>query len=65
VFAFPCAGEPFSQRFTTTLSYDGTTITGCWGIAEDGINYTTDFDVIYRRVDTKRCRHESPELDAH
>jgi len=38
VFAFPCAGEPFSQRFTTTLSYDGTTITGCWEIAEDGIN---------------------------
>ena len=44
-------GEPFSQRFAATLSDDGNTITGQWEIAEDGTNYTTDFDLIYRRVD--------------
>jgi hypothetical protein len=52
-------GEPFSQRFTATFSDDGNTITGRWEIAEDGTNYTTDFDLIYRRVDTyagfERC----------
>ena len=31
-------GEPFSQRFTATFSDDGNTITGRWGIAEDGTN---------------------------
>jgi hypothetical protein len=25
-----------------------------WEIAEDGTNYTTDFDLIYGRVDTQR-----------
>jgi hypothetical protein len=44
-------GEPFSQRFTATFSDDGNTITGRWEIAEDGTNYRTDFDLIYRRVD--------------
>jgi hypothetical protein len=44
-------GEPFSQRFTATFSDDGNTITGRWEIAEDGTNYTTDFDLIYRRVE--------------
>ncbi len=44
-------GDPFSQRFTATLSDDGTTITGRWEIAEDHVNYTTDFDLVYRRVD--------------
>ena len=43
-------GEPFSQRFTATFSDDGNTITGRWEIAEDGTNYTTDFDLILRRV---------------
>jgi len=33
-------------------SDDGNTITGRWELAEDGTNYTTDFDLIYRRVDT-------------
>ena len=47
-------GEPFSQRFTATFSDDGNTITGRWETAEDGTNYTTDFDLIYRRVDTER-----------
>jgi hypothetical protein len=45
-------GEPFSQRFTATLSDDGNTITGRWEIAEDGTNYTTDFDLVYRRIET-------------
>jgi hypothetical protein len=46
-------GEPFSQRFSATFSDDGNTITGRWEIAEDGTNYSTDFDLIYsRRVDT-------------
>ena len=46
-------GEPFSQRFTATFSDDRNTITGRWEIAEDGTNYSTDFDLIYsRRVDT-------------
>jgi hypothetical protein len=44
-------GEPFGQRFTGTFSDDGNTITGRWEIAEDHANYTTDFDLIYRRVD--------------
>jgi hypothetical protein len=45
-------GEPFSQRFTATFSDDGSTITGRWEIAEDGTTFTTDFDLVYRRVDT-------------
>jgi hypothetical protein len=45
-------GEPFSQRFTATFSDDGNTIAGRWEIAEDSTNYTTDFDLIYHRVDT-------------
>ena len=45
-------GEPFSQRFTATFSDDGNTITGRGEIAEDGTNYVTDFDLIYRKVDT-------------
>jgi hypothetical protein len=45
-------GEPFSQRFAATLSDDGNTITGRWEIAQDHTNYTTDFDLVYRRVET-------------
>ena len=45
-------GEPFSQRFTASFGDDGNTITGRWEIAEDGTNYTTDFDLVLRRVDT-------------
>lgn len=44
------AGEPFSQRFTGTISDDGNTIAGRWEIAEDFSNYTTDFDLVYRRI---------------
>jgi hypothetical protein len=43
-------GEPFSQRFTATISKEGNTIAGRWEMAEDGTNYTTDFDLTYRRV---------------
>ena len=43
-------GEPFAQRFTGTFSDDGNTITGRWELAEDGTTYTTDFDLIFRRV---------------
>jgi hypothetical protein len=45
-------GEPFSQRFTAAFSEDGNTITGRWEIAEEGRTYATDFDVVYRRVQT-------------
>jgi hypothetical protein len=45
-------GEPFSQRFISTFSDDGNTITGRWEIAEDHVNYATDFDLVYRRVAT-------------
>ena len=43
-------GEPFSQRFTATISADGNTIDGRWEIAEDFTTYTTDFELVYRRV---------------
>jgi hypothetical protein len=43
-------GEPFSQRFTATISDDGNTIAGRWEKAEDGANYTTDFELTYRKV---------------
>jgi hypothetical protein len=45
-------GEPFAQRFTATISDDGNTITGRWELAEDGVNFRTDFDLAYRRVST-------------
>ena len=43
-------GEPFAQRFTATFDDDGDTMTARWEIAEDGTNYETDFDLVYRRV---------------
>lgn len=45
-------GDPFSQRFTGKFSEDGNTITGRWEIAEDGSTFETDFDLIFRRVDS-------------
>ena len=45
-------GEPFSQRFTGKFSEDGNTITAHWEIAEDFTNYTTDFELTYRRLVT-------------
>ncbi|HSI79789.1 MAG TPA: hypothetical protein VK919_03970 [Solirubrobacterales bacterium] len=44
-------GEPFAQRFTATISPDGKTIDGRWELAEDGTNFTTDFDLTYRRIE--------------
>ena len=44
-------GEPFSQRFIARISDDGDTITARWEIAEDHVNFTTDFDLVYRRVE--------------
>ena len=43
-------GEPFPQRFTAKFEDDDNTIVGRWEKAEDGQGYTTDFEVIYRRV---------------
>jgi hypothetical protein len=43
-------GEPFSQRFTGRFSDDGRTIVGRWETA-DGINYATDFDLTYSRLE--------------
>jgi hypothetical protein len=42
-------GEPFSQRFTATISDDGNTIAGRWGVNE-GDGWNTDFDLVYTRV---------------
>jgi hypothetical protein len=44
-------GEPFPQRFTARFGADGRTIVGRWEKAEDGTNYTTDFDLTYTRVE--------------
>jgi hypothetical protein len=44
------SGEPFAQRFTGRFSEDGDTITGRWEIAEDGADFTTDFDLVFHRV---------------
>jgi hypothetical protein len=44
-------GEPFAQRFTGRFEDGGRRIAGRWEIAEDGTNYSTDFDLIYHRVD--------------
>ena len=43
-------GEPFPQRFTGRFEDGGNTIVGRWEKAEDGENYETDFDLIYRKV---------------
>jgi hypothetical protein len=43
-------GEPFSQRFIGTFSEDKNTIAGRWEMAEDGVNYTTDFELVLRRL---------------
>ena len=43
-------GEPFPQRFVATFGDDGNTIVGRWDKAEDGVYFTTDFYLTYRRV---------------
>jgi hypothetical protein len=39
-------GQPFSQRFTATISEDGNTIEGRWEAAKDGTDWETDFDLV-------------------
>lgn len=43
-------GAPFAQRFTGTFSKDGTTITGRWERAHNGVTWETDFDLTYTKV---------------
>jgi len=43
----PCE---FAQRFTGTLSTDGTRIDGTWEIARDKRTWEKDFDLNYVRV---------------
>jgi hypothetical protein len=43
-------GEPFSQRFTATISEDRNTIEGRWEAAKDGTNWETDFELVFRRI---------------
>ncbi len=43
-------GAPFPQRFTATISEDGTTIAGCWEKSTDGRTWEVDFELVYRRV---------------
>lgn len=40
----------FSQRYTGTLSDDGTTITGAWEICHDGTTWEHDFSLTYTKV---------------
>jgi hypothetical protein len=40
----------FSQRFTGTLSEDGTTITAAWEKSTDGVTWEHDFDLTYTRT---------------
>jgi hypothetical protein len=44
-------GAPFSQRLIATISDDGKTIAGRWEMSENGADFTTDFDLIYRRAE--------------
>jgi hypothetical protein len=43
-------GDDFSQRYTGTLSDDGSRIDGAWEIAEDGVTWRKDFDITYLRA---------------
>jgi hypothetical protein len=40
----------FSQRYTGTVSPDGTTIAGAWEICHDGKTWEHDFDLLYTRT---------------
>jgi len=40
----------FCQRFTGTLSEDGSTITGSWEFSADGSTWEHDFDLTYTRT---------------
>jgi hypothetical protein len=43
-------GDPFAQRFTARFEDGGDTIVGRWELAEDGTNFRTDFDLVFKRV---------------
>ena len=40
----------FSQRFTSTFSEDGNTITGRWEKSLDGTHWEHDFDLTYTKI---------------
>ena len=40
----------FKQRFSATLSSDGTTIRGRWDISHDGSTWEPDFDLTYTKL---------------
>jgi hypothetical protein len=42
----------FGQRFTGTLSPDGSAIDGRWEASPDGVTWTLDFEVAYTRAAT-------------
>ena len=44
-------GEPFSQRFVGTIEDDGQTIDGVWEKAENGVDFSIDFYLTYRKVE--------------
>jgi hypothetical protein len=44
-------GQPFAQRFTARFEDANRKIVGRWEKAEDGINFSTDFDLTYTRID--------------
>jgi hypothetical protein len=44
------APDPFSQRFSATFGHGGSTISGRWESREAGGDWSTDFDMTYRRV---------------
>ncbi len=43
-------GPDFFQRFDGVLNDDRTVIDGRWEASSDGTNWSTDFDVTYRRM---------------
>jgi hypothetical protein len=40
----------FSQRFTGTISQDGSSIRAAWQKSPDGSSWEHDFDLIYARL---------------
>jgi hypothetical protein len=40
----------FSQRFTGTLSDDGSTLSGLWKLSRDDESWDDDLEVVYRRA---------------
>jgi hypothetical protein len=47
-------GLPFPQRFVATIGADGNAIVGRWEKSEDGLDFTIDFHLTYRRIAPKR-----------